>query len=90
MNGINYDRIPEHMKEYMRKYIEKGEPMGGFLTAVFANDFKNVVARADDTNIQILREYASWVYWEVPQGCHGSYEIVEEWIKKKNRKNGKS
>lgn len=80
---MNYDRIPEHMMISMKEYVENGRPMGHFLTAVFANDLFAAVSRADDGNLKIIKTYVSWIWWECPGSCHGSYEIVKEWIEEK-------
>jgi hypothetical protein len=68
------------MMESIIAYSEKKEPLGGFLTAVFANDLFKAVSRADETNLALIPIYCSYIYWELPSTCHGSYEIVKKWI----------
>ena len=79
---INYDRVPEHMREGIRHYIEDGRPPGGFLRALLSNDFMETVGRADSINREALREWARFLYNEVPSNCHGSPKVVEAWIKR--------
>lgn len=74
-------KIPDNMMISMREYIDNGRPMGGFLTSLFANDLYKTISKADGENIKIIKDYVLWMIWESPQGCHGSYEKVEEWIK---------
>lgn len=81
---FDYDKIPEHMMISMKNYIEGNYPLGGFLTAVFANDLFAAVKHADDTNIVLIPTYVSWIYGYAPHSSHGSYERVEEYFKKKN------
>ena len=77
---MNYDSLPRHA-DSIRRYVEDGIPMGGFLTAVFANDLLGAVGRADAENQHLLRDYAVWIYNESPSQCHGSRERVNAWIK---------
>jgi hypothetical protein len=80
---IDYDKIPPHMMKNINDYVENGSPLGGFLRAVFANDFIKAVCSADAENFELIKTYASYVNWEVPYACHGSYEKVKEWMKNK-------
>ena len=64
----------------LQRYLNEGIPTGGFLRAVLANDFQEIVAHADDDNMKQLPAYAAYVYNEIPHNCHGSYEKVDAWI----------
>lgn len=75
----NYQRLPEHMRDAARLYIERGIKPGDFLTALLANDFMEAVGRADDTNLAALGTWAKWIYNEIPRGAHGSYNHVADW-----------
>jgi hypothetical protein len=79
----DYNLIPEHMMEAIIRYVDRGVPLGNFLTAVFANDLFQAVARADDYNSKIIPVYVRYIYNRCPIGCNGSYQDVESWIKKK-------
>ena len=39
-------RLPEHYRDSVQNYIDKGHPVGGFLYAVFCNDLVNAFNRA--------------------------------------------
>lgn len=80
MNGIDYSRIPEHMRNGMQLYIEKGIPPEDFLYAILSNDFMAAAGQADDINQKCLFEWASFVYNELPMNCHGNKKMVDEWI----------
>ena len=83
LNIYDYSLIPEHMMEAINRYVDRGVPLGNFLTAVFANDLFGAVGRADDYNQQIIPVYVSYIYNRCPIGCNGSYHDVEAWILKK-------
>lgn len=72
--------IPQHMRGGIERYVMNGVPMGGFLTAIFANDFQEAAGRADDENRQAFFGYAQFLYNSVPSNCKGSYETVGAWI----------
>lgn len=80
--SINYARLPEHMREATREYIEHGKRTGDFLHAIFSNDFIDVLMRADSPNHQCLRDWAFFLLTQVPSECHGSGKKYEAWIKK--------
>lgn len=79
MNRNDYTKIPDHIMNSMRQYCEEGKPTGSFLRAVFANDLKGAVCRADDTDMSLLPIYINWVLWIAPSACQGSYKKVKEW-----------
>ena len=69
--------------EGLKVYIEHGARPGGFLSAVLANDFVEIVAAADGENMQNLPAYADYLYNHAPRDCWGSKQALEAWIKKK-------
>lgn len=77
---INYSRLPEHMRDGMRRYIENGIPPGSFQRAVLSNDLMEAFRRADDVNAYAMRDYAVFLTCEAPGGCFGSPEHVKDWI----------
>ena len=82
MHIHDYSRIPDHMMKNIKGYVEGKEYLGGFLTAVFANDLMQAVGRADEINMELIPIYSSYIYNFLPLNCHGSYEIIENWYKK--------
>lgn len=74
-------RIPERMRIGILEYLNNGRPMGSFLTSLFANDLFKAVARADDENLTLLRDYVTWIHCNVHADAYGSYEKVEKWAK---------
>ena len=78
---INYDRLPEHLRDEFRRYIEDGIPGGGFMTAVMSNSLIRAALRADEVNLQALPEICTFLLKEAPLKCFGSPGEVEKWIK---------
>lgn len=72
--------LPQHMRQPMVNYIEKGFAPGGFLNAVVANNLKEAVARADSINRHYLPEYADYLTWYAPASCWGSQARVDAWV----------
>lgn len=77
---INYTRIPEHMRDTARRYIERGIGGGSFFTALVSNDLMCAFKRADDTNTAAMRDWCAFLYNEAPSACFGSPERVSDWI----------
>ena len=44
------------------------------------NDLFESFGRADEDNQSAMFAIVSHIYNELPSDCHGSYEIVDEWI----------
>lgn len=78
---ISYSKLPAHMQDTARLYVEKGIPGGSFFTAVVSNDLMGAFGRADDTNAAAMQDWCRWLYNDAPGGCHGSPEHVREWVK---------
>lgn len=78
--AIDYSRLPEHMQEGFRLYIERGIPGGSFMTAVLSNDLMGAFGRADEINRARLFETCVFLRSEAPIGCYGSPEHVKDWI----------
>ena len=76
----NYSRLPEHMQDTARLYVEHGVQGGSFFTALVCNDLIGAFQRADDANTAAMREWANFLYNEAPSFCSGSREKVNAWI----------
>jgi hypothetical protein len=78
---INYDKLPPHMQEAARGYVEDGGHVGGFLTALFSNDLVKAYGKADGVNITYMEIWIDFLHWEAPSPCWGSIEKVTKWQK---------
>ena len=74
-----YDRLPEHMREAARLYIEEGEMPGHFLTAVLTNNLVEAFGNADEDNRSCMWEWCLWLYNEIPMPAWGSANKVLAW-----------
>jgi len=79
--NINYDKLPAHMQESARRYVEDGADVGGFLTALLSNNLFETYNTADFDNRDMLDVWIGWLYWEAPSRCWGSLEKVTAWQK---------
>lgn len=77
---INYDRVPSHMQDGIRAYVETGRHPGGFLKAVLSNELVQAFNAADSTNRRYMDEWAAFLFNELPANCWGSRETVDEWV----------
>ena len=77
----NYSKLPPHMQDAAKRYVEKGIPPGHFLTAVICNDLLGAVSHADDTNVKALKTWVQFFYNEAPGGCWKSKEVMNAWVK---------
>jgi len=82
---INYDALPEHMRDGAKLYIERGIEPGSFLAAVLANDLVGAASRADHININALKAWAMWLYSDCPSQAWGSREKVAAWIETRRK-----
>jgi hypothetical protein len=73
--------VPPEIIDSLKRYVEDRIPVGGFLTAVLANDLYMAFARADQVNEYHLRAITAYVD-TLPIGCRGSYEAVRKWLKR--------
>ncbi len=75
--------IPADMLDKLRAYIDHGESVGHFLTAVLENNLKEAVGRADEENLHNLPAYVGYLYNVADSRCHGSPAKVREWYRAK-------
>ena len=76
----DYTKLPPHMQETARLYIEKGVPGGSFFTALCENNLINAFNRADNINAEAMKAWADFVYWEMPGKAWGDKDAVKNWI----------
>ena len=82
MASLRYDNgdLPEHMREGVKLYIERGIPPGSFLTAIICNDLREACGRADYINQHRIFEIVRWFWNEAPSPCWGSAERMKSWM----------
>lgn len=78
---IKYEKLSSEVARIqMRRYVEEGVPPSHFFKAVLENDLCEACFRADGININRLKEYAFFCYWELPSDIWGSKEKVRAHI----------
>jgi len=76
----DYNKLPTHMRDGFRRYIEHGIEGGGFINAVLENNLMRAMGKADDFNRVAMFSICDFVYNDAPATCHGSPERVRAWI----------
>jgi hypothetical protein len=74
-------RVPEHLHGAIVRYVLRGIPPGGFLSAVICNDLKESLGRADEINTAAIFNIVSWFYNCAPSECWKSQPHMNAWIK---------
>lgn len=77
---MNWCGVPEYMREGVSLYLLYGRIPGHFLSAIFSNDLMKALSRADDNNINCLKNYGQLLYNHVPASSYGSEEAFKGWI----------
>jgi hypothetical protein len=72
--------INDFMLRRLKAYVEHGECVGQFLTAVLENKLCEAVGLADENNLHNLPAYVGYLCNQAPQGCWGSPERVKAWL----------
>lgn len=86
MTDINYDLLPEHIRPAVRRYIEEGTPVGGFLTAVITNNLSMAFGQADEINLSRLFDIVNFFWTEAPGPCWGSRDKMQAWMAHEGQK----
>lgn len=73
----DYTTLPLYSS--LRSYIDRGVPVGHFLTELLSNRLVQAFGRADDSNREVMFQYAQFLYNEAPRRCWGSPEAVRIW-----------
>lgn len=74
--------IPEHCREGVRNFVERGLPGGSFLSSVFAGDLSGASARADSINAARLHDYTTFLSRYAPAEAWGTPENYQRWCQR--------
>ena len=80
MSNPDYSLIPESTIRTLTRYVEKRIQAGGFLTHVLCSDLFGAYSYADERNTEALPLIVKYIYNELPGGCWGSPEAVDQWL----------
>ena len=81
--ALTTEGIPEYMHGAIIRYYENGFGPGHFFSALINNDLQETYARADDTNVNRIKNYIMWFYNYAPGGSWGYPNAVEDWLARK-------
>lgn len=74
--------IPVSIRRAIIAHAQRGQECGHFVTAVLENDLTQAVMRADDENLQRLRDIVGYCYNQLPGPSWGSPAAVKAWRKR--------
>jgi hypothetical protein len=81
---FNVSKLPPHMQESVKAYIERGELDDEFLRAVLLNQLVQAYRFADHINRDLMLLWAGFLYNEMPLGeAWGSQMVVDVWMSHK-------
>jgi hypothetical protein len=79
MPFMDYDSLPAHLREGMRRYFEQGIETGSFLRAVLEGNHQEAYARGDLESLRGLSRL--WhLLKTAPEEAWGSPAKVQAWI----------
>ena len=77
--------IPDSTLNTLDMYVHHRTRTGGFLQSVLENDLMGAVEKADKYNRLALADIVQYIFNEMPMGCWGSPEAVEDWLSGKTQ-----
>ena len=75
--AFSLKNLPGYMWDGVERWVVNGIPAGDFLMAVFEDKLVEAFARADEANTSCMKDWAGFMYWDVPSSCRG--ENVATW-----------
>ncbi len=72
--------VPKNIRHAIDRYVLQGIPPGDCTRAILAGDLFAAFSRADPMTTAAMAAIVWYVQTELPPGCWGSYELVDEWI----------
>ena len=81
--GIDYGRLPQHIRAGFQAYFENHLKPGGFVMACLGNNLTEAFGYADEINRERMFDIATFLYNEIPSDSWGSPGKVDAWLRKK-------
>lgn len=78
---MNYDLLPESLRNGMSLYLERGVAPGSFLMACLCDKWTDACIHADAQNQFLMKDIAIWLLTWAPSTAWGSPEKVAAWIR---------
>ena len=81
IHGPHGAGVPDHIKDSIARYVERGIRGGSCLDAIFSNNLFRAFGRADLEVRLSMYQIVGFSHNHVPSSCHGSEKAVESWVK---------
>lgn len=75
-----FERVPEGLRQGLRFYLDEHVPAGHFLTAIFENDLREALGRADIPSRCGMFDIVSYLHNFAPAPAWGGKRQVELWL----------
>lgn len=72
--------FPDYMVDGVQRYLAHGDPVGGYLMALFEGRCFDAVCNADAANFASFAHQAKWIAQCAPTGAFGSPDKVTAWM----------
>jgi hypothetical protein len=77
----NYGKIPADLLAELYNYVENHDKVTPFLRAVLYNDPVGAARVGSAAELSALKPLVAFIFVEVPAGCYGSQQTVDEWLR---------
>lgn len=77
-----WNKIPEHLRGGLTRYLNNHIKPGDFLTAVLTNNLMGAFKTGDEKSLASIKDIIAYLYWEVGMDCYGTQEKFNSWIVK--------
>jgi hypothetical protein len=80
LDSVEWDHIPELLRQPLKLYVKYGKVPGPFLTALLASDGHEIIMRCPSVlSIDDLRRFVVFCDSQLPRQCFGTPEAVAQW-----------
>ena len=73
------DKVPEHLRDGLARYVIHGIVPGSFLCAVLGNDLHGAIRYGDDDSLAGIKSIITFLWNSTPAACFGTAARVDEW-----------
>jgi hypothetical protein len=80
LEGYSEEFKTSWAKAALDNYAKTGTIEGGFILAVLEGDLFGAFAKADNTNLRLLKDIVSYTYNHLPTSCYGDRDKIDRWV----------
>lgn len=74
------DKVPEHLREGLARYVIRGILPGSFLQAVITNDLRMSIRCGDEDSIAGIGAVVTFLWNSTPAQCFGDRNKMNNWL----------